>query len=112
MPKRAIGSADHHAMPFAADAVENDAGDPYRRIVRGKAAHQRCRRLGLTRDIDHQHDWQAEMRGKIGGGAAPAARARRAIEQTHDAFDHAKDRRRRPLARPARREAFPTSPRN
>ena len=76
MPSAAIAFGDHRAMPFAADAVENDAGDAHGRIVRGKAAHQRCRRLRLSRDVDHQHDRQAEMRGKIGGGAAPAARAR------------------------------------
>ena len=57
-------------MPFAGDAVENHAGDPHRRIVRGKASHQGRGRLRLPRDIEHQHDRQAEMRSEVGGRAA------------------------------------------
>ena len=39
---------DQRAMPFAADPIEDDAGDAHGRIVRGKAAHQCRSRLRLA----------------------------------------------------------------
>ena len=74
-------------MAFAADAIEDDAGDAHRRIVRRKTAHECGRRLRLPRHVEHEDDRQAKMRGEIGGGAAPAGLRRGAVEQTHDAFD-------------------------
>ena len=55
----------------------------------GKAAHQRRGRLRLPRNIDDKHDRQTEMRGEVGGGAAPCRRRGCVgrLEQTHDAFD-------------------------
>ena len=62
-------------MPIAGDAIEDDAGDAHRRIVCRKTVHHGRGRLRLPRNIDHQHDRQTKMRGKIGGRAAPAAGA-------------------------------------
>ena len=89
--ERADRFGDDCAVPFAADTIQDDAGDAHGRIVRGKTSHDSRGRLHLARNIEHQHDRQAEMRGEIGGGAAPAGRTGRrgrSIEQAHDAFDH------------------------
>ena len=76
-------------MALARDPIEDDAGNADGRIVRSKAAYHCGRRLRLPRHVEHQHDRQSEMGGEIGGGAAPVfAAGRRAVEQTHDAFDH------------------------
>ena len=69
------GVGDQRAVPFAGDAIEDDAGNAHGGIVRRKAPHHGRRRLRLPRDVEHQHDRQAEMRGEIGGRAAPAVRA-------------------------------------
>ena len=79
---------DQGAMPFAADAVQDHAGDAHARIVRCEATHQRCSRLRLPRHVDDKDDRQAEMRGEVGGGAAAAGRRAGAVEQAHDALDH------------------------
>ena len=78
------------AVPLTADAIKNDTGDADARVVRGKAAHHCRGRLCLPRDIDHQHNRQSKVRGKVGGRATPSRRRGcigSAIEQTHDAFD-------------------------
>ena len=85
--ERVDGVGDQRAVPLAGDAIENDAGDAHGGIVRRKSAHQGGSRLRLPRHVEHQHHWQIKMRGKIGGGAAPAAGAGRAVEQSHHAFD-------------------------
>ena len=70
------------------DPVEDDAGDAHRRIVRGKAAHDRGRRLRLPRHVEHQHDRQAEMARRDRRWRRAGRAAGGAVEQAHDAFDH------------------------
>ena len=71
-----------------ADAIEDDAGDAHRGIVRGEAPHDGRRRLRLPRYVEHQHDRKPEMRGKIGSRAAlRPGDAAGAVEQAHHAFD-------------------------
>ena len=96
---------DQRAVLFAGRAIENDAGDAHRGIVRGKTPHHGRRRLRLPRYIEHQHDRKAEMRGEIGGRAAAARDAAGAVEQAHHAFDDENIRVTRPLAPPKRRAA-------
>ena len=117
-PSTGISSArdclgNERAMAFAADAIEDDAGDAHGRIVRAKTAHDRGCRLRLPRHVEHQHDRQAKMRGEIGGGAAAAGRSGAAAAPSNrpiDAFDHDDIGAAAPLARQARRAVFPTSP--
>ncbi len=99
--KRGDCVGNKRAVPRTADAIENDAGDADGRVVRGKAAHQCRGGLGLPRDVDHQHDRQSKVRGKVRRRAtSPRRRARvsGAIEQAHDALDHDEVR---AVARPA-----------
>ncbi len=86
--ERSDGVRDQRAMPFAADAVQDHAGDAHARVVRREAANQRGRRLRLPRHVDDEDDRQGKLRGEVGGGAAAAGRRRGAVEQAHDALDH------------------------
>ena len=56
MPSVEDGVGDERAVPFAADAIENDAADAQGGIVGGKSAHHGRGRLRLPRHIEHQHD--------------------------------------------------------
>ena len=79
IPSASIASVDEPPMPLAADAVDDDAGDPQALIVGRAALDDGRRRLRLTRDVDDQEHRQAERRRDVGRGAAAsgAARARR-----------------------------------
>ena len=84
----------------------------HRRIVRGKAAHDGRRRLRLPRHVEDEDDRQAEMRGEIGGRAAPAVRPGGAVEQAHHAFDHDEIGVARGLRGQRIEQRRPASPRN
>ena len=62
-------------VPFAADAVEHDAGDPHRRIVGGKALGDGRRRLRLAGDVEHQQHRQAVEPRQVGCRARAAVLA-------------------------------------
>ncbi len=85
--ERGDGIGDQRAMLLACCAVENDAGDMHRGVMRGETPDDGGRRLRLSRDIEHQHDGKPKMRGKIGASAAAARDAAGAVEQAHHAFD-------------------------
>ena len=77
MPSAAMASATSARWRSLATRFRITPATCTAAIVRGKAAHDRRRRLRLPRHVEDQHDRQAEMRGEIGGRAAPAAPARR-----------------------------------
>src|SRR5262245_49471680 len=52
--ERRDGRFDHTAMPIAADAIENEAGDVSARIMGSKTAHERRGRLRLAGDIENE----------------------------------------------------------
>ena len=69
--QRGDGVGDQRAVAFAADTVEHDTGDAHGRVVGGKAAHHRCRRLRLAakrRAPGAPAD--AKARREVGGRAA------------------------------------------
>ena len=68
--ERGDGVGHELHMPLAAGAIEHDAADPHLGVVGGESAHQGRRRLRLARNVDDEHDRQAETRGEIRGGAA------------------------------------------
>ena len=76
------GRPDHREMPSACDPVEDHAGDADVVAEVGTARRDRCRRLDLALDVEHQHDQPAKRRRDIGGAAAPA----RTVEQAQHAF--------------------------
>jgi len=61
-------------MPLAAHAVENDARDAHGGIVRGESPHHSRGRLGLSGNIEDQHDGEPKARGEVGGGIAQLSR--------------------------------------
>ncbi len=83
---------DQRAVLLAGDAIEDDSGDANGRIVRGKTAYDGRRRLRLPRYVEHKHDREREMCGKVRGRAALPRHAAGAVEQTHHAFDDEKIR--------------------
>ena len=56
MPSAEDGVGDERAVPFTADAIENDAAEAQGGIVGGKSADDGRSRLRLPRHIEHQHD--------------------------------------------------------
>ena len=88
MPSAAIASATSARWRALRDPIEDDAGDADGRIVRGKAAHHRGRRLRLPRHVEHQHHRQPNARRDRRWRRAGRAAGRGAVEQAHDAFDH------------------------
>ena len=67
---------DQRAMLLAGGAIEDDAGDANGGIVRGKTAYDGRRRLRLPRYVEHKHDREREMCGKVRGRAALPRRRR------------------------------------
>ena len=91
--ERFDGRRDRHLVARARTHVEDDAADRQIVPVHLAAEHDSCGRLRLRRDVEHQDDRPAGQRGEVRGGAACAlAAGRRAVEQAHDAFDHAEIR--------------------
>ena len=48
------GVNDQGPMPFAADAIENDAGKTNRRIIGCEASDDGCCRLRLSGDVENK----------------------------------------------------------
>ena len=87
------------AMPLAADAVEDHAGDR-EAVVIGRAALDDGRgRLRLAGDVDDKEDGHAESGGDVGRGAAASGGRGHAVEEAHRGF--AERQRAAGAARPA-----------
>jgi len=82
------GFRHQDAMALAADAVEQNAGDAHRVIVRAKAARHRGGGLRLAGDVENEQHGKMEARGEIGRCAAPSPRPGKPVEQAKHAFDH------------------------
>nr|AIA99051.1 hypothetical protein T29Apl_00008 [Methylibium sp. T29] len=70
----------HLRVSGAAHAIGQHAGQPQARAVGGQPVGYGAEGLRHRRGIDHRQHWQPEVQGQIGT-------RRRAIVQTHDAFD-------------------------
>ena len=70
----------------AADTVQNDARNMHLRVLRGKAGHDRCHRLGHPPRINHQHHRQVKLARQICHG--PFAIGRCAVKEAHRALDN------------------------
>ena len=80
------GVADQSGVSRTADPIEDDAGDPYCRIVSHETAQDGGGRLRLCRDVEHQQHRQAIARGEVSACACPPPVILDTVEQTHRAF--------------------------
>ncbi len=104
------GLGHQRAMPFAADAIQDDPGNSHGGIVRRKASHHGRRRLRLSGDVEDEQHRHLKPRGNVGrcsGAAGPSADA---VEQAHDAFDHEQLSSARRFRRQVHRAAAAASP--
>ena len=100
------------AVTFAADAIDDDAGQAQALVVEAHALDHGGGRLRLAGNIEDEQDRHAERGGDIGRGAASAWWRRYAVEQPHRGFAE----RERPSGRGLGRERLQkfrrASPRN
>ena len=74
------------AVTFAADAIDDDAGQAQALVVEAHALDHGGGRLRLAGNIEDEQDRHAERGGDIGRGAASTWWRRYAVEQPHRGF--------------------------